>query len=116
VGNSVQQHRSLITLQDNVLGSRKAVSTIRVEHMRSEGGACVLLLLLQARHLEQRRLKLWLENNLICVARSRELVAAAIRGLKAPRATGGWTFGALEFRSRVCDFQTKNVALAVSKI
>jgi hypothetical protein len=79
VGNSVQQHRSLITLQGNVLGSRKGVWTIRVEHVRSEADVCVMLLLLRARHLEQRRLILWLEENLLCVASSRELVAAAIR-------------------------------------
>jgi hypothetical protein len=79
VSNAVQQQLSPITLQDNVLGSRKGVWTIRVEFMHREGDSCVLLLLLRARHLEERRLILWLEEELLYVAHSRELVAGAIR-------------------------------------
>ena len=76
---SAQQRSQPITLQGNVLGTRSGVWTIQVEHMRNEAGVCVLLLLLRARHLEQRRLILWLEEALLCAASSRELVAAAIR-------------------------------------
>ena len=49
MGNSVQRHLSPITLQDNVLGTRKGVWTIRVKHTYSKDGLSELLLVLRAR-------------------------------------------------------------------
>ena len=79
MGNSVQRHLSPITLQDNGLGTRKGVWTIRVKHTYSKDGLSELLLVLRARHREQRGLILRLKEKVLCVASSRELVAAAIR-------------------------------------
>ena len=79
MSSSIQQHLRPITLHGNVLGTQKGVWVIGVEHLHSEASFCVLLLLLRARDLEQRRLILWLEESALCVASSRERVAAAIR-------------------------------------
>jgi hypothetical protein len=79
MSNAVQQPLRPITLQGNVLGSQKGVWSLDVEHTDSEGDLCVLLLNLRSRCLDQRRLILWLPQNALCVASSRELIAAAVR-------------------------------------